>query len=149
MRYFLKYFIRSRAKSFREDCPLVTGLGLRLWCLAPVSTILWLSRPRRPLLYLEKGRVKEYIKLIIRKVRRYRRGNQNPYIEEEQTTQWPKEKVQKDKQRSKQVLLHWRTPWFFHLKDNLHQDLMINSLCDVFTVGPQLENISEPIQSLS
>ena len=27
-------------------------------------------------------------------------GNQNPYIEEEQTTQWPKEKVQKNKQRS-------------------------------------------------
>ena len=27
-------------------------------------------------------------------------GNQNPYIEEEQTTQWPKEKVQEDKQRS-------------------------------------------------
>ena len=29
-----------------------------------------------------------------------RRVWQNPYIEEEQTTQWPKEKVQKDKQRS-------------------------------------------------
>jgi len=29
---------------------------------------------------------------------RYKRGNQNPYIEEEQTTQWSKEKVQKDKQ---------------------------------------------------
>ena len=27
-------------------------------------------------------------------------GNQNPCIEEEQTTQWPKEKVQEDKQRS-------------------------------------------------
>ena len=27
-------------------------------------------------------------------------GNQNPYIEEEQTTQWSKEKVQKNKQRS-------------------------------------------------
>ena len=27
-------------------------------------------------------------------------GNQNPYIEEEQTTPCPKEKVQKDKQRS-------------------------------------------------
>ena len=27
-------------------------------------------------------------------------GNQNPYMEEEQTTQCPKEKVQKDKQRS-------------------------------------------------
>ena len=28
------------------------------------------------------------------------RGNQNPHIEEEQTTQWPKEKAQKEKQRS-------------------------------------------------
>jgi hypothetical protein len=28
------------------------------------------------------------------------RGNQNPFIEEEQTTQWPKERVQKNKQRS-------------------------------------------------
>jgi hypothetical protein len=27
-------------------------------------------------------------------------GNQNTYIEEEQTTQWPKEKVQKDQQRT-------------------------------------------------
>jgi hypothetical protein len=27
-------------------------------------------------------------------------GNQNLYIEEEQTTQWPKENVLKDKQRS-------------------------------------------------
>ena len=32
--------------------------------------------------------------------KRYQRGSQNPYIEEEQTTQWPKEKGQKDKQRS-------------------------------------------------
>jgi hypothetical protein len=35
-----------------------------------------------------------------RRVWRYQRGNQNPYIEEEQTTQWPTEKGQKDKQRS-------------------------------------------------
>jgi hypothetical protein len=27
----------------------------------------------------------------LRRVWRYKRGNQNPYIEEEQTTQWPKE----------------------------------------------------------
>ena len=27
-------------------------------------------------------------------------GNKKPYIDDEQTTQWPKEKVQKDKQRS-------------------------------------------------
>ena len=30
-------------------------------------------------------------------------GNQNPYIEEEQTTQWAKVKVPKDKQRSKKI----------------------------------------------
>ena len=29
--------------------------------------------------------------------------DKKPYIEEEQTTQWPKEKVQKDKQRSTQI----------------------------------------------
>ena len=34
-----------------------------------------------------------------RRVWRYQRVITNPYIEEEQTTQWPKEKVQKDKQR--------------------------------------------------
>jgi hypothetical protein len=37
---------------------------------------------------------------VLRRDWRYQRGNQNPYIDEEQTTQWPKEKVQKDKQRS-------------------------------------------------
>jgi len=37
---------------------------------------------------------------VRRRVWRYQRSNQNPTIEEEQTTQWPKEKVQKDKQRS-------------------------------------------------
>ena len=37
---------------------------------------------------------------IVRRVWRYQRGNQNPHIEEEQTTQWSKEKVQKDQQRS-------------------------------------------------
>ena len=31
--------------------------------------------------------------------KRYQRGNQNLYIKEEQTTQWSKEKGQKDKQR--------------------------------------------------
>jgi hypothetical protein len=35
-----------------------------------------------------------------RRVWRYQRGNQKYYIEEEQTTQCPKEKVQKEKQRS-------------------------------------------------
>ena len=38
--------------------------------------------------------------MYVRRVWRYQRGNQNPYTKKEQTTQWPKEKVQKDKQRS-------------------------------------------------
>jgi hypothetical protein len=33
--------------------------------------------------------------VMSRRVWRYQRGNQNPYIEEEQTIQWPKGKVQK------------------------------------------------------
>jgi len=37
---------------------------------------------------------------LLRRVWRYQRSNQNPYIEEEQTTQCPKEKVQTNKQRS-------------------------------------------------
>jgi hypothetical protein len=36
---------------------------------------------------------------VTRRDWRYQRDNQNPYIEE-QTTQWPKKKVQNDKQRS-------------------------------------------------
>ena len=47
-----------------------------------------------------KKREENDIIALGRKFWRYQRGNQNPYIEEEQTTQWPKEKVQKDKQRS-------------------------------------------------
>ena len=31
------------------------------------------------------------------------KGNQNPHIEEGQTTQWPKEKAQTDKQRSTNI----------------------------------------------
>jgi len=65
--------------------PMVTSekLGLIYWTKINCNKHCWIN----------------YI-LLLRKVWRYQRGNQNPYIEEEQTTQWPKEKVQKDKQRS-------------------------------------------------
>jgi hypothetical protein len=57
----------------------------------------------------------------IRRVCRYQRGNQNPYIEEEQTTQWSKEKLQNDKQRSTKqnnssaanCTFHWKRGWHF------------------------------------
>ena len=41
-----------------------------------------------------------YLMFQYRRVCKYQMGNQNPYIEEKQTTQWEKEKVQKEKQRS-------------------------------------------------
>jgi hypothetical protein len=50
---------------------------------------------------------REVIRICISKKNRQHNGqkipkgsNQNLYIKEEQTTQWPKEKLQKDKQRS-------------------------------------------------
>ncbi len=39
-------------------------------------------------------------KNLRRRVLSYQKGIPNPYIEEEQTTQWSKAKGQKDKQRS-------------------------------------------------
>jgi hypothetical protein len=39
------------------------------------------------------------VSFTLRRVRRYQSGNQNPKIEEGQTTQWPKEKGQRDKQQ--------------------------------------------------
>ena len=41
-----------------------------------------------------------------KRVWRYQRGNHNPYIEEEQTTQWPKWKVQKDKRTNNDLQKH-------------------------------------------
>jgi hypothetical protein len=40
----------------------------------------------------------KYIVIIYRRVWRYRMGNHNKYIKEEQITQWPKEKAQKKKE---------------------------------------------------
>jgi energy-coupling factor transporter transmembrane protein EcfT len=51
-----------------------------------------------------------------RRVWRYQRDNKNPYIEEEQKTQWQTEKVQKDKQRSTKhthCRSHWIAPFVF------------------------------------
>jgi LysM repeat protein len=39
----------------------------------------------------------KYHKSYVRRFWRYQWGSQNPYIEKEQTTQWPKEEIQKDK----------------------------------------------------
>ena len=36
----------------------------------------------------------------VKQIWRYQRGNENMYIEDVQTTQWPKEKQQKEKQHT-------------------------------------------------
>jgi hypothetical protein len=55
-------------------------------------------------------RLSDFLFKIIGRVWRYQRGNHNPYIEEEQTTQWPTEKVQKDKQLYIKLKIEQREP---------------------------------------
>ena len=74
--------------------------------------------------------------------KRYQRGNQKPYIEEEQTTQWPKEKVQKDKQRSTKHTYKnkdqvTRTP--LKTGDELRCSRRVSSSC--FTSGTRRVNL--------
>ena len=79
---------------------------------------------------------------------RYQRGNQNQYIEE-QTTQWPKEKVQKDTQRStkhahKSKDRVTRTP--LKTRDELRCFGRINSSCS--TSGTRRVNlVTNPVIS--
>jgi len=47
---------------------------------------------RSALLEEETGVHRENHRPAVKRVWRYQRGNQNPYIEEEQTTQWLKDK---------------------------------------------------------
>jgi hypothetical protein len=74
---FLFRFLCLRFESCVQGC-------MYLWIVLSIHSGLLFGFPQR----------------LVRRVWRYQRGNQNPYIEEEQTTQWPKEKVQKEKQRS-------------------------------------------------
>ena len=79
---------------------IVPGISPR-----PISNLQLRCRAWYGSLGLIPGR---YGKCHVRRVWRYQRGNQNPYIEE-QTTQWPKEKVQKDKQRSTKHTCTYKT----------------------------------------
>jgi hypothetical protein len=48
---------------------------------------------------------------------KHQRGNQNPYIKEEQTTKWPNENVQKDKQRSTKRIIWLSNLLTFSISD--------------------------------
>jgi hypothetical protein len=81
-----------------------------------------------------------------RKVWRYQRGNHNPYIEEEQTTQWPKEKAQKDKQRStKHTYKHRVTRTPLKTGDELRCSGRVSSSCSgVYAMKWERETLHFP-----
>jgi hypothetical protein len=67
----------------------------------------------------------------LRRVWRYQRGNQNPYNEEKHITQWPKEKVQKDKQRY--------TKYTYKTKDRPHSRLITGFVTRLTRLVPLVE----------
>jgi hypothetical protein len=77
----------------------VSRIHWPLPCMMPIQNSPT-SSPTSRIILVQKWILDRYDTEIRRRVWRYQRGNQNLHIEEEQTTQWPKEKVQKDKQRS-------------------------------------------------
>jgi hypothetical protein len=85
-----------------------------------------------------------------RRVWRYQRGNQNPYIEEEHTTQRPKEKVQKDKQRSKKHTHRTkdritRTP--LKTGDELRCSRRVGSSCSISGTRRPVNQVTNPVIS--
>ena len=74
-------------RRLKFTCVVVFVLFVFILCYAPNDACI-------------SGRYELSFKFCLRRVWRYQRGNQNPNIEEVQTTQWPREKVQKDKQQS-------------------------------------------------
>ena len=71
------------------------------------------------------------IRRELRRVWRYQKGNQNPYIEEEQTTQWLREKVQKDKQRSTKHTHKTKDP-FYRIEININSSNLFPKTIDYF-----------------
>ena len=69
----------------------------------------------------------------VKRVWRYQRDNQNPYIKDEQTTQWPKVKGQKDKQRS--------TKHTYKTKDRVTRTPL--NICRVFLVMTQYGHVKD------
>ena len=90
----------------KEEIAALIMLNGWRWCRLPWSlitvSIIWTLNTCRdsPDPFVSKIRkATKTISFWVKWVWRYQSGNQNSHIEE-QTTKWPKEKIQKDKQRS-------------------------------------------------
>jgi hypothetical protein len=66
----------------------------------------------------------------LRRVWRYQRGNQNPYTEEEQTTQWPKEKVQKDKDKQRSTKHTYKTTSSRRQEQRIASNMLVKHVHD-------------------
>ena len=91
MSYFCHYIVYS-SSNYKVVCPFLVNLQIQRVMHYLTTYLTPFSRKKRwikKLLFLA-----QLAKDHVRRVWRYQRGNQNPYIEEEQTTQWPKEKAQ-------------------------------------------------------
>ena len=88
-------------ENFRYICPF-EPLFFPSWFIISKIFSWWKKLKYCSPLFHKRGGFRKFWdkQKLVWRVWRYQRGSQNPYIEEEQTTQWPKEKVQKDKQRS-------------------------------------------------
>ena len=63
-----------------------------------------MARVRRSKVWYTFKHMKAFKKRSSKRSLKIPKGNQNPYIEEEQTTQWPKEKVQNKSEDPKGVI---------------------------------------------
>jgi hypothetical protein len=69
---------------------------------------------------------------VVRRVWKHQWGNHNPYIEEEQITQWQMKKIQKDKQRSTKHIYKTKdlvTRTLIKTEDELRCSERLNSSC--------------------
>ena len=93
------YLLKSTLKLWRLHCAMFCSnvlfrvLSQVLFCVLSQVLFCVLSQ----VLFLS---VFLCVCIVCRKSLKIPKGNQNPYIEEEHTTQWPKVKVQLDKQGS-------------------------------------------------
>jgi hypothetical protein len=100
MNYYWPLCQRSILNSFRINVLVLSGILVRSFSMNIYYCCIKISFNSNPESFkiLADEIVNSSMTLLIR-VWRYKRGNQNPHIKE-YTTQWRKEKVQKEKQRS-------------------------------------------------
>jgi len=79
------------------------------FCTHIITLILWKQVARFIFDFISMN--ENIIIIVIRRVWRYQSGNQNQYIEEEQTTQWPKDRQHNGQKTDNTVAKRQTTQW--------------------------------------